>query len=59
MLVMDRNPRTGVAMSDDLPRTLRREREARERSGGPGMGSGNGGYGAPSHSQPHLNKPRP
>ena len=51
---MDRNPRTGVAMSDDLPRTLRREREARERASGPGMGSGNGGYGAPSHSQPQA-----
>ena len=50
MLVMDRNARSGNAVSDDLPRTLRREREARERTGGTGSGSGISGFGAPSHS---------
>lgn len=33
MAVWDRNGSSAMSMSDDLPRTLRREREARERAG--------------------------
>ena len=49
MSAMDRNVGMGGAATDDLPRTLRREREARERAGQTGHAPGHGSGHASGH----------
>ena len=52
MPVLDRTPPLDPSSSDDLPRTLRREREARDRAQGRSTASS-------ASSLPHLSAPQP